>query len=71
MPSPVHEIEPLGGPLDGVSWTVLAGQAAIDVPIDCRAPDESDPVEHRTHRYQLEPDGRNGYAGVVVRAKSK
>ena len=72
MPNPIHEIELHGGTLDGVSWAVPAGQAVLDViPIDGRAVEESEPVEHRTHRYRLEPDGRYRYAGVVAKAKSK
>jgi hypothetical protein len=66
MPSQVHEVELIGGPLDGVSWTVLVGQAAIDVPIDRRAVSDAEPVDLRTHRYELQ-DGRYIYVGAVAK----
>ena len=69
MPHQAHEIELIGGPLDGVSWTVLIGRPAIEVPIDRRAVDEFELVDHRMHRYELQADGRYRYVGVVVRAK--
>ena len=69
MPNESHEIELIGGPLDGVAWTVPVGQAMIDIPIDrpARGRQDGRPLEPRTHRYELQADGRYRYAGVVVK----